>query len=772
MDLNAVAQDLFDELKSRYAKLTLGDDQAQVTSDPAQARFFKFNWNNNPVSVSIDEENLRLIYNRSLTDSVDSEQEQEWYEFSRFMKEFAVTHNLGFKPQDVEKLDLEQGDFEFLSQVNTVKESTMHGTSKTSYRPLDKTKMIIRHTKSVEEGVPGARSRNIKAIFIENNQGERFRFPYNYLNGARAMQMHVAKGGNPYDAVGEAIVNTVEDIAKMRKFTQYAQRNKMIDESTQQYIDAAHIKIQDSKRLLSAMQKTSTYESAVETMNTVIEQNNQNTVDRLVKTFTKETFDEDLVDAFKILPVLELKGDDEEETKTRADVMKQTSTASRFKNYVDSWVNSPQSKLILKKDDSFDDLQNNLRSQQKDTNAKLGTIMRDIAGRFLSNNPEDDAISNFASDMEQQLSMSGELFAKPNPEMKALKGTAIKLANMYLTDMKKIKTDDAYKDQVRKNPEDIKAFKDIKGKEIDKGKLAKQYKRKYKGETAQLEAWMDGRIAEMMNDLDPDDIEASEYQDAFELLEPTSKSPAADKIAQLAISRKQEGDDMDFADMMKASELIRQDRLKELGAFIYDLDTDPREEIMSMIEKFEPDTFAKIYGDQTGYMSLMKPKGMESADKNQDVEDILKLSGIKEDDEGSDKEKWLRYAKFWKYIMDIMAGEADADISDGFISADSIDDEPSYVTAKEMMQRAMAKQNTPWNDNIIDGDLDEYSSELNQDYEDKTDFSDMKKAALELIKTGKTQIVPYRGYPPMDKFYAENTIDEEIYDIVGLSGIK
>ena len=629
MDLNAVAQDLFDELKSRYAKLTLGDDQAQVTSDPAQARFFKFNWNNNPVSVSIDEENLRLIYNRSLTDSVDSEQEQEWYEFSRFMKEFAVTHNLGFKPQDVEKLDLEQGDFEFLSQVNTVKESTMHGTSKTSYRPLDKTKMIIRHTKSVEEGVPGARSRNIKAIFIENNQGERFRFPYNYLNGARAMQMHVAKGGNPYDAVGEAIVNTVEDIAKMRKFTQYAQRNKMIDESTQQYIDAAHIKIQDSKRLLSAMQKTSKYESAVETMNTVIEQNNQNTVDRLVKTFTKETFDEDLVDAFKILPVLELKGDDEEETKTRADVMKQTSTASRFKNYVDSWVNSPQSKLILKKDDSFDDLQNNLRSQQKDTNAKLGTIMRDIAGRFLSNNPEDDAISNFASDMEQQLSMSGELFAKPNPEMKALKGTAIKLANMYLTDMKKIKTDDAYKDQVRKNPEDIKAFKDIKGKEIDKGKLAKQYKRKYKGETAQLEAWMDGRIAEMMNDLDPDDIEASEYQDAFELLEPTSKSPAADKIAQLAISRKQEGDDMDFADMMKASELIRQDRLKELGAFIYDLDTDPREEIMSMIEKFEPDTFAKIYGDQTGYMSLMKPKGMESADKNQDVEDILKLSGIK-----------------------------------------------------------------------------------------------------------------------------------------------
>ena len=136
-----------------------------------------------------------------------------------------------------------------------------------------------------------------------------------------------------------------------------------------------------------------------------------------------------------------------------------------------------------------------------------------------------------------------------------------------------------------------------------------------------------------------------------------------------------------------------------------------------------------------------------------------------EDAEGSDKEKWLRYAKFWKYIMDIMAVEAKADIGDGFISADSIDEEPSYVTAKEMMKRAMAKQNTPWNDSIIDSDLDEYSSELNQDYEDKTDFADMKKAAIEMITTGKTQIVPYGTYPPMDKFYSENTIDEDIGNI-------
>jgi hypothetical protein len=141
--------------------------------------------------------------------------------------------------------------------------------------------------------------------------------------------------------------------------------------------------------------------------------------------------------------------------------------------------------------------------------------MRDIAGRFLSANPEDDAIANFASDMEQQLSMSGELFAKPNPQMKALKGTAIKLANKYLTDMKKIAADDDYKDEVRKSPEDIKAFKNIKGKDIEKGKLATQYKRKYKDESEQFEAWALAQTEALNVVLEDENITKSEYHDPF-----------------------------------------------------------------------------------------------------------------------------------------------------------------------------------------------------------------------------------------------------------------
>ena len=140
--------------------------------------------------------------------------------------------------------------------------------------------------------------------------------------------------------------------------------------------------------------------------------------------------------------------------------------------------------------------------------------MRDIATRFLSADPEDDAIANFAADMDQQLVNQGELFNKPEPNIKALKGLAIKLANKYLQDMKRAGMDDDYKDEVRKSPEDMKAFKDIKGKEIEKGKLSKQYKRKYK-EEEQFEAWALAQTEALDVVLEDETITKSNYEDPF-----------------------------------------------------------------------------------------------------------------------------------------------------------------------------------------------------------------------------------------------------------------
>ena len=641
MDLNLVAQDLFDELKSRYSHLTLGDDQAMTTVDPQSARFFKFDWNNNPVSIAIDEDNLRLVYNKDLADSLEEEDQQSWYDFARTMREFAVTHNLGFKPQDVEKLDLEQEDFEFLSQVNTVQESKMHGTSKTSYDKLDKTKLIIRHSKQVDETKPGARSRNIDCIFIENDQGERFRFPYNYLHGARAMQMHVAKGGNPYDEIGESIVSKVDEIAKLRNLTKYTVSKGLMSETTKPFIDAAQDKIQEAKKILQQLQRSNTYETACDTVKSHTHELAETDVTDLKKMFTKETFDDSIVDAFKFLPINELKpSDDEEGQMGRQDIMKQASTAGRYAQYVNNWLQDPESKLILKKDDSYDALQNNLRSQQKETDLKLMTILRDIATRFLSADPEDDAIVNFASDMESQISQAGELFAKPSQEIKQLKGTAIKLANKYLTDMKRIKQDDAYKDEVRKSPEEVKAYKDIKGQEVGKGKLAKFYKRKYKDESEQFEAWTDSIIQGLDIVMDDEQVEASEYQDAFqqfkaatanikgikekarELPSPTYKIPASQSIPMALY----------HLDQMEVTKQLRQAAGFPESAYVYFDDADLVYGSKTVWPQCGVDRKCK-FGDAVEALKKFAKEnpfdGERHLKDDVDINDIIRLSGLK-----------------------------------------------------------------------------------------------------------------------------------------------
>ena len=97
-----------------------------------------------------------------------------------------------------------------LSHRTEVTES--RNSLKISYHPLGDTQIRLAHTKSITEEKPGARSRNIKAVFIEKD-GERFRFPYNHLLGARVMGLHVESGGRPWDDLGEKIL----EISRRRK---------------------------------------------------------------------------------------------------------------------------------------------------------------------------------------------------------------------------------------------------------------------------------------------------------------------------------------------------------------------------------------------------------------------------------------------------------------------------------------------------------------------------------------------------------------------------
>ena len=67
-------------------------------------------------------------------------------------------------------------------------------------------------------------------------------------------------------------------------------------------------------------------------------------------------------------------------------------------------------------------------------------------------------------------------------------------------------------------------------------------------------------------------------------------------------------DSMDYDMLKKSAELLDKQMLKSLAQHIENSDTAPREYVMKKIADHDPETFRKMYGDQEGYLSLMKPQ--------------------------------------------------------------------------------------------------------------------------------------------------------------------
>ena len=83
-------------------------------------------------------------------------------------------------------------------------------------------------------------------------------------------------------------------------------------------------------------------------------------------------------------------------------------------------------------------------------------------------------------------------------------------------------------------------------------------------------------------------------------------------------------DSMDYGMFMKSAELLDKGMLKSLAQLIDKSDTAPREYVMKKIADHDPETFKKMYGVQEGYLTLMKPIGMEGfIGKKPDYTDFL-----------------------------------------------------------------------------------------------------------------------------------------------------
>jgi hypothetical protein len=310
-----IAQDVFDKVRGRFTNLEMGDDQGTVTTNPKDARFFDFDFviegnNLGRVSVSIHElGTLKIFYSQGITEDVDTVTLNEWYEFLREMRYFAKRRMLRFDTRDITKSNLNKNDFQYLAQTGT-KENTMNESAmiargpKTSMRKLENTRLIVRHSKAIDETQKGARSRNINALYIENADGERFKYPFIHLAGAKAMQRHVANGGRPYDEAGKEIINLSEKVSQLVAFKRHVGHHDGMNTEVNEILERSQGKLNELRKTIECLSGQKFYEQWMSELQPNEDDGfvlDQATMEDYKDKFTQKNFKEDLTQYFPLI---------------------------------------------------------------------------------------------------------------------------------------------------------------------------------------------------------------------------------------------------------------------------------------------------------------------------------------------------------------------------------------------------------------------------------------------------------------------------------------
>ncbi len=328
VDYDSVATNIFKTmLAHNLNRLQLFDSEGKRTVEPEQARRF---WSDDlklmvhlddkpspgeiKVNVSANNESSQIGL-KKLFDSIRgiSKKSLLQYTLKTFGKELSPKD---FAYQTVGSDNMEK-----------IKESSLgraYGSTKSSFQNLDSAKLIIRHTKPIDEGSRGSRARNISALFVENSEGERFRYPYNHLAGARAMTRHVAEGGTPYDNVGSYVTKLSEETFELSKFNRYARSNNLVNEDTGPIIENVRNRIRSLKETLKRMSSHRGYATQVQTLGETKTELDEELVNDLKDKFTVVHFDESIE---SVLPYV-------------ANIVSEMTSKARIKEDFDSFMNA------------------------------------------------------------------------------------------------------------------------------------------------------------------------------------------------------------------------------------------------------------------------------------------------------------------------------------------------------------------------------------------------------------------------------------------------
>jgi len=278
VDYDTVADRLFDQLKGFGHTITLNDNDGKQTLNAKKARYFYSNDQKFMVEINEEDRVIKIKYGEN-TDLSKLKKLEDTIRNGIAKKFIIGVDRLPYTGKDIELKDVHN-----MAKVQESLSPVMGGM-KTSYQQTDGAKLIIRHSKPVNEEIHGSRSRNIKALFIENSQGERFKYPHIHLTAARAMTRHVAEGGTPYDEVGQKIIGLSEERGQLMQVARYIKGNGLQEQ-------ANDVQFAVQQRLSEIKDLVSRYNP--ERLLADVHEADDSDLDALQEKLTKNVFDENI----------------------------------------------------------------------------------------------------------------------------------------------------------------------------------------------------------------------------------------------------------------------------------------------------------------------------------------------------------------------------------------------------------------------------------------------------------------------------------------------
>ena len=320
VNYSTIAEKIMRYIQGNGLSLKMFDSEnGKSVSNPDDARFFYIDEPNMMVSIDESSKEVKLHFGEGV-DIDKPKAEKIMNSLKNLSREYMLDFDVRSFGKHIEPKNyaykLDKNKEQTMSDVFNEGMSKLEGSSRTSRQTLENVRLIVKHRAPVNEEQRGARSRNISSIFVENAEGERFKYPFKHLNGARAMARHVAHGGVPSDMVGESIIELSSNLSKLKEFMNVVNRQSLVNENNRSVVLNVKRRMESIKESIKRIQGAKGYQAFVEKLAiNETEENKSNeitedTVDNYVKKFTKTTFEESLRD---VLPLIHRVNEEEME---------------------------------------------------------------------------------------------------------------------------------------------------------------------------------------------------------------------------------------------------------------------------------------------------------------------------------------------------------------------------------------------------------------------------------------------------------------------------